>query len=172
MWCLSACVAEYRNVHSGCIAPSASLPAPFRPPSTLCGSSTIRIGWVARMRSIGFSSPVFSLSLERLIDILFVDGSNRDHHNLYVRACGEVPNLAELRGVIREVLEWRVPVKAAEVILGNLEGLIDAFLDGDRGNDDDELRKAVAPVQLEDRAQIDVGFARARLHLYREVAGR
>ena len=41
----------------------ALLPAPERPPSTLCGSSTIRTGRVARTRSIGRSPPVFSLSL-------------------------------------------------------------------------------------------------------------
>ena len=39
------------------------LAPPSRPPSTLCGSSTIRMGRVALIRSIGFSPPVFSLSL-------------------------------------------------------------------------------------------------------------
>ena len=55
------------TVEIGNIAPNASLPRPSSPPSTLCGSSTIRIGRVALMRSIGFSPPVFSLSLYRLL---------------------------------------------------------------------------------------------------------
>ena len=46
----------------GGLAPSGVL-APVRPPSTLCGSSTMTIGRVALIRSMGFSPPVFSLSL-------------------------------------------------------------------------------------------------------------
>ena len=49
------------------MASSAVLPAPVRPPSTLCGSSTMTMGRVALIRSMGFSPPVFSLSLYRLL---------------------------------------------------------------------------------------------------------
>lgn len=63
MWCLSACVAEYRSVQRGFIAPSASRPRPSNPPSTLCGSSTITTGRVARISLIGVSSLIFSLAL-------------------------------------------------------------------------------------------------------------
>ena len=58
------------------------------------------------------------------------------------------------------------------MILRDLERLVDAFLDRDRRHDDHELGEAVELVQLKDRAQVDVGFARAGLHLDREVAGR
>ena len=57
------------------------------------------------------------------------------------------------------------------MIVRHLERLVDAFLDRDRRHDDDELGKSVALVQLEDRAQIDVGLAGSRLHLHGEVAG-
>ena len=40
-----------------------------------------------------------------------------------------------------------------------------AFADGDAGHDDDELRPAIAAVQLEHRLDVAIGFARAGLHL-------
>ena len=43
------------------------------------------------------------------------------------------------------------------------------FADGHAGHDDDELLEAVALGQLEDGAQVDVGLARAGLHLHGEV---
>ena len=57
------------------------------------------------------------------------------------------------------------------MLLRDLERLVDAFLDRHRRHDDHELGEAVPLVQLEDRAQIDVGLAGAGLHLDREVAG-
>ena len=57
------------------------------------------------------------------------------------------------------------------MILGNLERLVDHLLDGDGRYDDDELGEAVAFVQLEDRAQVDISLAGPRLHLHSEVAG-
>jgi hypothetical protein len=48
--------------------------------------------------------------------------------------------------------------------------VIDAFLDRHRRHHDDELGEAVALVQLEDGAQIDVGLAGAGLHLHGEIA--
>ena len=56
------------------------------------------------------------------------------------------------------------------MVLGDLERLEDALLDGDRGDDDDELGEPVALVEAEDGAEVDVGLARARLHLDGEVA--
>jgi hypothetical protein len=58
------------------------------------------------------------------------------------------------------------------VLRRHLNGVIDALLDRHRGHHDDELGEAVALVQLEDGAQIDVGLARAGLHLHGEVPGR
>ena len=48
--------------------------------------------------------------------------------------------------------------------------LIYALADRNGRNNDDELRKAVLPVKLEDRLGIDVGLARAGLHLDTELA--
>ena len=71
--------------------------------------------------------------------------------------------------VVDEVLERQVVVERAEVLGGDLDVLQHAFADGHARHHDDELLEAVAPRQLEDGAQIDVGLARAGLHLHREV---
>ncbi len=50
--------------------------------------------------------------LVEVVDILLVDGADRHHHDLDVRAGGEVAHLAELGRVVEEVLEGRVGVEA------------------------------------------------------------
>ena len=55
------------------MAVKASLPCPFRPPSTLCGSSTITIGFVALMRSIGFLTTGLLAVLIQVIHAFLVD---------------------------------------------------------------------------------------------------
>ena len=110
--------------------------------------------------------------LVEVVDVLLVDGADGHHHDLDVRAGGEVAHLAELGGVVEEIVEWRVGVEAAEMLLGDLERLVHALLDRHRWNHDHELGEAVATVQLEDGAQVDVGLARAGLHLDREIARR
>jgi hypothetical protein len=51
----------------------------------------------------------------------------------------------------------------------DLEGLQDAFADGDAGHHHDELAPAVFPVQLEHRLDVAVGLAGAGLHLDVEI---
>ena len=51
-----------------------------------------------------------------------------------------------------------------EMVGRNLQRLVDAFADGDRGHHDDELRPAIALVHLEDGLDVAVGFTSARLH--------
>jgi hypothetical protein len=150
------------------------------------------MGRVARIKSMGFSPPVFSLAgaihdvlrfrppggLVRLLHpgllfvAEFVDGADRHHHDLDLRAGGEVAHLAQLGRVVEEEVEGRARVEPLQMIGGGLKGVIDAFLDRHRGHHDDEFGEAEASVQLEDGAQIDVGLARAGLHLHGEVAGR
>jgi len=57
------------------------------------------------------------------------------------------------------------------MVLRDLERLIDALLDSDGRHHNHEFGEAEAFVQLEDGAQIDIGFACARLHFHGEVAG-
>ena len=110
--------------------------------------------------------------LVEVVDVLLVDGAHCHHHDLDVRVGGEVAHLPELVGVVEEVVEGHPGVEPLEVILGDLQGLVDAFLDRHRRHHDDELAEAIAFVQLEDAAQIDVGLTGAGFHLHGEVAGR
>ena len=56
------------------------------------------------------------------------------------------------------------------MLFRDLKRLVNSLLDSHRWNHDDELRKAVALVQLEDGAQINVGLAGAGFHLHSEIA--
>src|SRR3546814_11202793 len=58
------------------------------------------------------------------------------------------------------------------MLLGDLERLVDALLDRDGRHDDHESGEAETLVQLEDRAEVNVGLARPRLHFDGAVAGR
>ena len=50
--------------------------------------------------------------LVEVVDVLLVDGADRHHHDLDVRAGGEVAHLAELGGVVEEVVEGHAGVEA------------------------------------------------------------
>ena len=47
----------------------------------------------------------FLCVLVKVVDVLFVDGTNRHDHDLDIRASREVAHLAELGRVIKEILE-------------------------------------------------------------------
>ena len=116
-----------------------------------------------------FTAGFFAVLVE-VVDILFVDGTHRYHHNLNIRAGGKVAYLAQLGRVVDEVVERHAGIEALEVLFGDLQSLVHTLLDGHRGHHDHELGKAVALVELEDGAQINIGLARSGLHLHREVA--
>ena len=119
----------------------------------------------------GFLAARLLVRLVDVVDVPLVDGADGHHHDLHLRAGGEVPNLSELRGVVHEVLERRARIERAEVRPHDLQRLVDPFPDGDGRHDDGELRESVPPVELEDGPQVHVGLAGAGLHLHREVTG-
>ena len=57
-----------------------------------------------------------------------------------------------------------------EMVHGDLKALFHALADGDGRHDHDELRPAVALVQLEHGLDVHIGLARARLHLHIQTA--
>ena len=57
-----------------------------------------------------------------------------------------------------------------EVVARDVDILEHALADGDARHDDDEFLEAVGLVQLEDRAEIDIGLAGARFHFDGELA--
>ena len=73
--------------------------------------------------------------LVEVVDVLLVDRADRHHHDLDVRAGGEVAHLAQLgwnrRG--NSPSKRHVGVEGAEMLLGDLERLVDALLDRHRG---------------------------------------
>ena len=101
---------------------------------------------------------------------ILLEGLDVDDHDLNLVAGRELPHLAEPLRVIDEVIERRLVVERLEMLLRHVDALEHAFADGDARHDDDEFPEAVGLVQLEDRAQIDVGLAGAGLHLDGEFA--
>ena len=103
---------------------------------------------------------------------MLVDRSDRRHHDLNVLACGEIADLPELAGIVDEVIVWHPGVEALQVIHRVVQRCVEAFLDRDRRHDDHVLGEAIALVELEDGAQVNIGLAGAGLHLHGEIAGR
>ena len=135
------------------MAPRASLPRPRNPPSTLCGSSTIRMGPPRGSNKIDrFLAAGLLVVLVEVVDTLLIDCADRHHHDLDVRTAGKIPDLTEFRRIVEEVLERRSRIERSKVVLGDLQRLVHALLDRDGRYDDDELGEAVPLVQLENRA--------------------
>ena len=78
--------------------------------------------------------------------------------------------MGKVGAVVNEIAGF-LAVEFHEMLLQHGEALIDAFADGDAGHHHDELRPAEAFVHLEHGLDIDVGLARARLHLHIQRAG-
>ena len=55
------------------------------------------------------------------------------------------------------------------MVLRDLQRLVNTFFDGNRRHHNDKLGEAIAFVQLEDAADIDIGLARAGFHFDGEV---
>lgn len=97
-----------------------------------------------------------------------VEGVEGDDEDLDEGGGGEGAQLTQAGAVVFDQVDGFVFVEGAEVVAGDLEVLDPAFVDGDAGDDDDELAEAEAFAQFIDGSQSDVGFARARFHFDRE----
>ena len=97
-----------------------------------------------------------------------VEGLDVDDHDLHSGVRTVSLELVQPAGVVDEGTGLGA-VLLLEVVTGDLERLHDALTDRDGGDDDDVLAPSVAPVQLHDRLDIDVGLAGACLHLDVEV---
>ena len=91
-------------------------------------------------------------------------GLDVDHHYIDARVRGKAFQLMQPLGVIDERTQL-LPVLLLEMLGRHLDRLGNAFADGDAGHHDDELRPAIPLVQLEHGTQVDIGLARAGLHL-------
>ena len=91
-----------------------------------------------------------------------------DDHNVDIGTCREAVDVTQTAAVVDKVADG-LAVLLKKVLLGILERFVDALADGDRGHHDDELGPAIEAVELEHGLGIDVGLARARLHLHIKV---
>ena len=125
-----------------------------------------RAGGLDELNGLPPGKPVVVLvnDILRLVERLYVD-----NHQLQVVAVGEAAQVAQAAAVVDEMAERRLVVEVPEVLLHHPNGSFHAFPDGDGGHHHDEFFEAVAVVQLEHGAQIDIRFARARLHFDGEI---
>ena len=100
---------------------------------------------------------------------VFAEGIDIHHQNLHAVARGKLPELAHALGVIHIVLRLHIVVERAEVVARYFQILQHALADCHAGNHDDELLEAILAVEFEDRAQVNIGLPRARLHLHRKM---
>ena len=105
-------------------------------------------------------------------DVLrLLKGIDVDDHHFNVGAGGKLAHIGQLGGVVDEVPTGYIVILKAEMLLGNLEGLIHALPNGHRRHHDNELGEAILAVQLKDGLGVDIGFACAGLHLNAELHG-
>src|SRR3546814_1434335 len=70
---------------------------------------------------------LFRSILVEVVHVLLVDRAHGDDHDLNGRAGGKVPHLAELGGIVEEIVEGLAGIEAFEMLLGDLERLVDAL---------------------------------------------
>ena len=100
---------------------------------------------------------------------LLLKSVNDDDHDLNVRIHGEIANLLDMVAVIDKIVVCHIMIKLPKMLLRDVERLLHALLDGVAWHNDNELREPIPLVQLQQRAQIHIGLARARLHLNIEM---
>ena len=99
-----------------------------------------------------------------------VEGLHVDNHHVDAGIAAERVDLGEVGAVVDEIAGF-LAVEFHKMLFQHGEALINALTDGDAGHYYDELRPAEAFVHLEHGLDIDVGLARARLHLHIQRAG-
>ena len=67
-----------------------------------------------------FTTSLLAVLVE-IIDILLVDGADGDHHDLDVRAGGEVAHLSQLGGVVNEVIQRHTGIQSLEMVFSDLQ---------------------------------------------------
>ena len=95
----------------------------------------------------------------------FVERVERHHHHVGKGGGGELAQAAQLTAVVLIEVKRLVAIERTKVVARDIEILDDAFVNGDARHDDDEFAKPVLAAQFIERAKIDVGLARPRLHL-------
>ena len=118
-----------------------------------------------------FNGPFAGQPVVGLVDDVFVFGKgvDVDDQNLDVIVVGKIAQGGNPFGIINQIIHRNPVVEILEMIESNLQILQHTFADGDGRDNDDEFFKAVFIVQLVDRPQIDIGFARAGFHFHGKI---
>src|SRR3546814_2986700 len=74
-----------------------------------------------------FAARLLAILVE-VVHVLLVDRAHGDDHDLNGRAGGKVPHLAELGGIVEEIVEGLAGIETFEMLFGDLESLVDALL--------------------------------------------
>lgn len=94
-----------------------------------------------------------------------------DDQNLNRAGTGKVAEGSQILAVIHYKVEGWVAIQALEMLVREAKVGHDALTNGDARHDDDEFFETVDTIQFVHGAEIGVGFARAGLHLDREIIG-
>ena len=99
---------------------------------------------------------------------LGVEGLAVDNHHIDGAVRRKAVDLCQLRGIIDKEADL-LPVLLCKMLLGHLEGFINAFANGNAGHHNDELRPAVLLVELIHGFDVGIGFAYAGFHFDGQV---
>lgn len=115
----------------------------------------------------GFAGkPVLSL----IDDVLSLfESVDVDDHDLDVGAGRELAYIGQSGAVVNEVAAGNVVVEQAEMVPGDLQGLVHTLADSHGRHNNDELGEAETLVQLKDGLSVDVGFPGPCLHFHAEL---
>ena len=134
----------------------------------VCGDD---VDWTAgaELIPLGEDNTRCRVTLAALHVLVLVHGRGErlgvDDHDVDATVRGEAVQLVQVgTGVDEEA--GLLAVQLMEVLGGDLEGLLHTLADGDGRHHHDELRPSVALVQLEHGLDVDIGLARAGLHLH------
>ena len=87
-----------------------------------------------------------------------------DNHHVHTGIAGKCVNLAELFGIIDEILHSLAVIFLGEMLLHTLKTLQHTFTDGDAWHNHHELRPAVTLIQFVHGLDVGIGLASTCLH--------
>ena len=93
-----------------------------------------------------------------------VEGLRVDNHHVYTCIAGKCVNLAELFGVIYEVLHSLAVIFLGKMLLHTLKAFQHTFTDGDTWYNHHEFRPAVTLVQLVHGLDVGIGLTCTCFH--------
>ena len=92
-----------------------------------------------------------------------------DHHNLNAVIHRKITQRAQTLAVVLAEIHHRFVKQLGKMVFRRPQRLQHAFANRHTRHDNHKFRPTVLAVQLKNRAQIHIGFARARFHFHRKI---